>query len=116
MKAKTCMIRREIALHKMLINQVNNKVEWLVNYPLMHVGISVILPIKHKENRRMKELAILVLVALSSVFILGYSIHMLIGGLVSEGTEKGIIVIACTVGVAIISFMGWDIMRQRRRR
>ena len=64
----------------------------------------------------MKELILLLLVACSSVFILGYSIHMLIGGLVSETTEMWIIAGACTIGVGILIFMGWDILKARRMR
>ena len=64
----------------------------------------------------MKEIAILLTVAASSIFILGYSIHMLIGDLVSQETEKWIITAACTIGVVIILFMAWDIMKQRRLR
>jgi len=64
----------------------------------------------------MKEIIILASVAVSSVFILGYSIHMLIGGLVSETTEQWIIVGACLIGVAVLTFMGWDIVRRRRQR
>ena len=64
----------------------------------------------------MKEIIILVLVACSSIFLLGYSIHMLIGGLVDETTEQFIITIACIIGGAIVAFMGWDIVRQRRIR
>lgn len=64
----------------------------------------------------MKEIVILILVAASSIFILGYSIHMLIGGLVSARMEKWIITAACLLAFAIVSFMGWDIVRQRRKR
>ena len=64
----------------------------------------------------MKEIIILTLVAVSSIFLLGYSIHMLIGGLVDKTTEQWIIVIACLVGSAVVAFMGWDIVRQRRTR
>jgi len=64
----------------------------------------------------MKEIAILLTVAASSIFILGYSIHMLIGDLVSQETEKWIIAAACTIGVVIILFMAWDIIKQRRLR
>ncbi len=63
----------------------------------------------------MKEIAILLTVAASSLFILGYSVHMLINGLVSAETEKWIIIGACSVGAAIITFMAWDIINQRRR-
>ena len=64
----------------------------------------------------MKETVILVLVAFSSIFILGYSIHMLIGGMVSKETEQWIITVACSIGAAIVVFMGWDIIRKRSRR
>lgn len=64
----------------------------------------------------MKEIAILILVACSAVFLLGYSIHMLIGGLVAESTERWVIGIACSAGVAIVCFMAWDIFQQRRAR
>jgi hypothetical protein len=64
----------------------------------------------------MKEIIVLVLIALSSIFILGYSIHMLVGGLVSKATETWIIAGACSVGVIILIFMGLDIVKQRRGR
>lgn len=64
----------------------------------------------------MKEIILLTMAAVSSIFILGYSIHMLIGGLVSPTTEQWIIAVACVIGVAAVTFMGWDIIRQRRQR
>jgi hypothetical protein len=64
----------------------------------------------------MKEIIILTLVAISSIFILGYSLHMLIGGLVSPATEQWVITVACIAGTIIVVFMGWDIVRQRRMR
>jgi hypothetical protein len=70
----------------------------------------------HKSDKKMKEIIILTLVACSSIFILGYSIHMLIGGLVSETTENWIIAGACATGVIILIYMGWDIVNQRRSR
>jgi len=64
----------------------------------------------------MKEIIILVLVACSSVFILGYSIHMFIGGLVSPETEKISIAVAVAIGFIILLFLGFDIVKQRRKR
>lgn len=64
----------------------------------------------------MKEVIILILVAFSSIFILGYSLHMLIGGLVSKEMETWIITGACSLGVVIVCFMAWDILKQRRLR
>jgi hypothetical protein len=64
----------------------------------------------------MKEVALLLVGALSSVAILGYSVHMLIGGVVGEETERWIITGVCVIGAGIVSFMGYDIVRARRRR
>ena len=64
----------------------------------------------------LKEIAILMIVSFSSLFVLGYSVHMFIGGLVSESTERWAIGIACTIGLAIIGFLIADILRQRRQR
>jgi hypothetical protein len=64
----------------------------------------------------MKEIIILLLIASSSLFILGYSVHMLIGGLVSETTENWVIAGTCAIGVVVLIFMGLDIIKQRRLR
>lgn len=63
----------------------------------------------------MKEILILIIVAVSSLFILAYSVHMFIGGLVTETTETWAITGAVIVGVCILAFLGWDIVKQRRR-
>ena len=64
----------------------------------------------------MKEVFILLFVAISSLFILGFSIHMFIGGLVSPQTEKIAIVTAVIIGAVILVLLGLDIIRQRRKR
>ena len=64
----------------------------------------------------MREVIILIIVAISSLFILGYSVHMFIGGLVSPQTEKVSIIIACSIGAVILLFLGLDIIKQRRKR
>ncbi|WP_455202652.1 hypothetical protein [Kaarinaea lacus] len=64
----------------------------------------------------MKEIIILIFVAISSLFILGYSVHMFIGGLVSPEAEKVSIVIACSIGAVILMLLGLDIIKQRRKR
>ena len=64
--------------------------------------------------KHIKEIIIFALVAVSSLFILGYSVHMFIGGLVSENTEVMVITIACLIGAIIISFMAWDVIKRRR--
>ena len=64
----------------------------------------------------LKEIIILIIVSSSSLFILGYSIHMFIGGLVSPSTERWAIAIACTIGAVVVGFLIVDIFRQRRQR
>ena len=64
----------------------------------------------------MKEIVIMIIVAVSSLFILAYSVHMFIGGLVSPQTEKISIIAALIIGVAILLFLGFDIIKQRRKR
>lgn len=64
----------------------------------------------------MKEIFFYSIVALSALFILGFSIHMLIGGLVSPQTERWIITGACLAGVAVIAAMATDVVRRRRSR
>jgi multisubunit Na+/H+ antiporter MnhB subunit len=64
----------------------------------------------------MKEVIILLFVAISSLFILGYSIHMFIGGLVSPQTEKIAILTAVIIGAVVLVLLGLDIVRQRRKR
>ena len=63
----------------------------------------------------MKDLIIVFTVAVSFVFILGYVVHMFIGGLVEPSTEKMAIVAVCTVGVGVVIFLGLDIIKQRRK-
>lgn len=62
----------------------------------------------------MKELFIYLLVAIAGLVVLGYSVHMLIGGLVSEATEYRVIAIACLLGAAVMAFLAWDVIRRRR--
>lgn len=64
----------------------------------------------------MKETIILIIVAVSSLFILGYTVHMFIGGLVSKSTEQWAIIIAISIGIIVLSLLGLDIIKQRRRR
>ena len=64
----------------------------------------------------MKELAFYLTIAITSVVILGYSVHMLVGGLVAADTERWLIAAACLAGVAVIGLMAWDVVRRRQLR
>lgn len=62
----------------------------------------------------MKELIIFGIAGLGSLVILGYSVHMFVGGLVDPMVEKSLIAVACTIGAAVIGFMAWDVIKRRR--
>lgn len=63
----------------------------------------------------MREIIIYTLAAISSLAILGYTVHMFIGGLVSKETERLAIIAACLIGALIMGFMAWDVIRHRKR-
>lgn len=64
----------------------------------------------------MKELLLYGLAALGGLVVLGYTVHMFIGGLVSTHTERGAIILVCLIGAACLAYMGWDIVKRRRER
>lgn len=64
-------------------------------------------------GKHIKEIVIFTLVSASSIFILGYSVHMFVGGLISKNNEIIIITIACIIGLLIVSYMAWDIIKTR---
>ena len=67
-------------------------------------------------GKHLKEIIIFSLVSISSIFILGYSVHMFIGGLVSEETEIIVITIACILGTLVVAYMAWDIINIRKKK
>ncbi|BCK88604.1 hypothetical protein MIZ01_2409 [Sideroxyarcus emersonii] len=62
----------------------------------------------------MVEILIFVVAAISGLFITGYAIHMLVGGLVSTDTEFQLIALVCFVVACGIAYMAWDVIKRRR--
>lgn len=62
----------------------------------------------------MKEIIIYLIAAISSLFILGYTVHMFVGGLVSEHTENMLIIASCAIATVIIAFMVRDVIKRRQ--
>ncbi len=62
-----------------------------------------------------KEIILYLIAIATGLFIAGYSVHMLIGGLVSPTTEKIIIIAVCTIGAIVIGFMAYDVKKQREK-
>ncbi|MDQ6964480.1 MAG: hypothetical protein Q9M13_06130 [Mariprofundales bacterium] len=63
----------------------------------------------------MKELAIYAISGVASLFILGYSVHILVGGLVSEQTEMVAIGLVVLADIAVMGWMVRDVIRQREQ-
>jgi hypothetical protein len=54
------------------------------------------------------------IVAASSLVIMGFVVHMLVGGLVSEQTEQTLIILVCSADAVAIGYMARDVIRRRR--
>lgn len=62
----------------------------------------------------MKEILVYLLLAISSQIMLGYSVHMLVGGLVSEQVETFLIASTCVLAFAAMVYMTWDVVQRRK--
>jgi len=63
----------------------------------------------------MKETIIYLIVAISSLLLMAYTVHMFVGGLVEEETEDMITIIVLGISATVMAFLGWDIVRRRTR-
>lgn len=61
----------------------------------------------------MVEILIFAIAAVGALFITGFSVHMLTGGLVSPELEHQLIVIVCTIVFLAIAYMAWDVVQRR---
>ena len=62
----------------------------------------------------MREIIIYSISAIAALIVLGYSVHMFVGGLVEPTTERMLITGACLIGGVVIGLMAWDVMRRRK--
>ncbi len=62
----------------------------------------------------MGEILIYILVAIGSLLMMSYTVHMFVGGLVSQETEYLLMAITCVVVICLISFMAWDVIQKRK--
>lgn len=62
----------------------------------------------------MKEIFVYLLLAISSQIMLGYSVHMLVGGLVTEQVEIFLIASTCLVVLIAMAYMTWDVVQRRK--
>ncbi len=64
----------------------------------------------------MKEVIIYLIVAVSSLLLMAYTVHMFVGGLVEEETEHTIMIVVLAISATVMAFLGWDIVRRRTGR
>ncbi len=64
----------------------------------------------------MKETIIYLIVAISSLLLMAYTVHMFVGGLVDEETEQTITIIVLGISATVMAFLGWDIVKRRTGR
>lgn len=62
----------------------------------------------------MREIVLYIIAALSSIAILGYTVHMFVGGLVTADAEQKLIIGACAIGGAVVAVLAWDVVKKRR--
>lgn len=62
------------------------------------------------------EILIYAIVAITSLFVAGYAVHMFIGGLVSPEFEYLLIAIVCLIIAMVIGYMAWDVLERRSGR
>lgn len=60
------------------------------------------------------EILTYAVVAASSLLVMGFVVHMLVGGLVSEQTEIALIVTVVILDAIAIGFMARDVIRRRK--
>lgn len=64
----------------------------------------------------MTEILIYLAIAFGSLFMMGYTVHMFVGGLVSAETEYFLTAVICLGVACIIGYMAWDVIQKRKGR
>ena len=60
-----------------------------------------------------EEVLVYAVVAASSLFISAYTVHMLVGGLISAESEYMWMSVICSAVALVVAFMAWDVIRRR---
>jgi hypothetical protein len=64
----------------------------------------------------MGEILLYVILSMTSLFMMGFVVHMMVNGLVSPETEILLIAIVCLTVAAVIAYMAWDVIQVRRKK
>lgn len=65
-------------------------------------------------NQLLKEAPVYLAVAVSSMLIMCFVVHAMVGGLVSAKTEYTLYVVVCLIDALVMGFMARDVIRHRR--
>ncbi len=65
-------------------------------------------------NELLKEAPVYLAVAVSSLFIMCFVVHAMVGGLVSLETEYALYGVVCVLDIAAMGFMARDVIRRRK--
>lgn len=68
------------------------------------------------KKQYLLEALIYLIVAMGSLLILSYAVHMLVGGLVEPETEYKLIALVCILDIMAIGYMTWDVIQRRTGR
>ena len=63
-----------------------------------------------------KEILIYLVVAVSSLLMMSFVVHMFVGGHVSDETETELTLGVCALMLVVFGAMAWDVVRRRRRK
>ena len=63
----------------------------------------------------MRDILLYIISGCAFLFILGYCVHIFVGGMVSPGTEYTLIGIVVSLGLAAVAWMVRDAIKQNRR-
>jgi hypothetical protein len=62
----------------------------------------------------LKESPVYIVVAASSLLIMCFFVHAMVGGLVSEETEYTLYGVICAIDLAVMGFMARDVIKRRK--
>ncbi|HMC13250.1 MAG TPA: hypothetical protein VKG67_02780 [Gallionellaceae bacterium] len=65
-------------------------------------------------NQLLKEVPVYLAVAISSLLIMCFFVHAMVGGLVSLETEYTLYALVCLIDITAMVFMARDVIRRRK--
>ncbi len=70
-------------------------------------------PFGYSHDTVMRTIIMYAVGAIASLVIMGYTVHMFIGGMVSPAMEHTAIAVVVGIGAMAIAWMTWDVLNRR---